>query len=69
MLQFEGFKKVEIIDKVNKCKIITVKYHVESKSYLDNYINNHSKKMRDEGLSLFKSSFKASRKVYPLNHS
>ncbi len=66
MLAFQGFEKADVIDKFKKEKIITVKYYVLSEEDLNSYIDNYSKQMRDKGIKLFKNSFKASRKVYPL---
>ena len=64
MLKFKGFKKADMIDSFNKDQTITIKYHVHSEDYLNNYINNYSKQMRSEGMLLFKNTFKASRKIY-----
>ena len=66
MLSFEGFDKADLENNFKEKNTILIKYHVKSEKDLNNYIYNHSEKMRSEGLKLFKNSFKASRKIYPL---
>ena len=66
MLKFQGFEKADLIDEFLQKDILTVKYYVLSEEDLNSYIDNYSKQMRDKGIKLFKNSFKASRKVYPL---
>ena len=66
MLSFEGFEKADLEDSFKEKNTIRIKYHVKSEKDLNNYICNHSEKMKSEGLKVFKNSFKASRKTYPL---
>ena len=66
MLKFQGFEKADLIDEFLQKDIITVKYYIASEKDLNNYMKNYAEKMRSEGLKLFKNSFEASRKIYPL---
>ncbi len=66
MLKFQGFGKADLIDNFIQKNVIIVKYYVESEKDLNNYIQNYAEEMRFKGLKLFKNSFEASRKIYPL---
>ena len=66
MLEFDGFIDSTIY-KINSNTInqkkICIHYKVDSKENLDKYINNNAYKMKQEGISLFKDSFSANRRI------
>lgn len=42
---------------------ITVQYYVDSEENLDNYLINHSQRMRADGLTKFPNKFTATRRI------
>jgi hypothetical protein len=72
MLKFEGFKSAELFSrnpedegqpKDDEHFYFTVQYKLASRAALDDYIKNHSPKMRQEGLDRFGTKFSATRRI------
>lgn len=72
MLKFEGFKNALFLEEISskndelKFKYITIQYHLDSLDNLNNYLNNHSKKMREDGLKKFPTGFSTSRRLFKI---
>jgi len=68
MLNIEGFLEAtistpELIEENNSVKLITCSYKVSSREMLKNYFDNHSQKMREDGIKRFGSQFTAERRI------
>lgn len=61
MLLFKGFQSAKIFkeSETNYC----VQYYVNSLEYLNDYFDNHAKKMRNDGLLHFAEKFSATRRI------
>ena len=68
MLKLPGFTRAEIF-KERKKDAISVRYHLEHSQHLENYLNYHAKRMRDEGVKKFKDRFFATRRILSLTHT
>ena len=64
MLQHKGFLEANLNDTFKENCMITIKYLVQTKNDLNDYIENYSQAMRENGIEEFKDSFKATRKIY-----
>ena len=71
MLRFSGFKKAILLKDIRTVQSenghITVQYLVDNIESLNNYLDNHSQQMRDDGLRRFQGKFSASRKVFEIS--
>ena len=68
MMTFKGFLG-HIISSEKKTtsdvyEYLTVSYYLDTKDSLDDYINNNSQAMRDDGINKFGDSFSATRRVH-----
>ena len=74
MLKFPGFKTVEIAkekllqDNNNQSKL-TVRYTLNSEDDLDNYLNHHAPRIREEGIKKFGNQFSATRRIFENVHT
>ncbi|MCF6765148.1 DUF4286 family protein [Thiotrichales bacterium 19S3-7] len=70
MLNFDGFRRAQINEEIQtddkEIRSITVRYAIDSWPYLEDYLENHAYRMRDEGIELFKDQFSAKRKSYTI---
>lgn len=68
MLNFKGFKKARYLNETkyddHQTKNLTVQYEVDTMDDLEDYLTNHSSRMRDEGIKRFKDKFSASRRFF-----
>ncbi len=77
MLQFDGFKKVSFSEEIFlDAKVLpadnaqfTVLYEIESYECLQNYLQNHAARMRQDGIDKFGDKFSATRRVFNLLRS
>ena len=66
MLKFSGFEKAEILKDEEAENRYSVRYYLSSRQDLEDYLQNHAKKMRGEGILKFKDKFSAKRKIFYL---
>jgi hypothetical protein len=70
MLTFRGFISAKYLREVrspeDKLQHMTVQYTVEAMSDLDDYLDNHSRRMREDGLSKFPGKFSATRRFFEI---
>jgi antibiotic biosynthesis monooxygenase (ABM) superfamily enzyme len=66
MLTYRGFLYAEIAEEYiqENNKKITVRYSLDNKDDLDNYLNSHAKLMRDDGIKRFGDKFSAFRRIF-----
>jgi hypothetical protein len=77
MLQFEGFNKVNFSEELpldsnttfGNTRKFTVLFEVESHAHLQDYLQNHAARMRQEGIEKFGDKFSAFRRVFNLLRS
>ena len=66
MLKFDGFQSAEIFEDENReqtvCRLV-VQYKVSSRDNLQNYLDNHSTRMREEGARQLGNQFTATRRI------
>ena len=65
MLQFDGFERAQLMLDIesNPSNFISIEYFVKDRQKLEDYFNNHTSKMRQEGINLFSGTFEASRRI------
>lgn len=70
MLTFKGFKSARYLSEQRAeedgFRKITVQYVLENMADLDHYLENHSKRMRDDGLLKFPNQFSATRRFFEI---
>ena len=69
MLKFDGFSgyNLSINTEHQGAKLLTVWYYLETMTALDDYLENHSKEMRDDGIKKFGNKFSASRRIFKVD--
>lgn len=70
MLQFSGFVSAEIAQEIpdqnadaSKTRF-TVRYFVETKQQLDDYLQHHATRMRGQSAEKFNNKFSATRRIF-----
>ena len=69
MMKQKGFIDYKIamdVEHSENAKNVTVWYYLDSMDSLNNYLENHSKEMRDDGLRKFGNKFSANRRIFEL---
>lgn len=64
MLSFKGFIKAEVLQDEEAKNKLSIIYHVQTRADLDNYLQNHSHAMRDDGIKRFGKKFTANRSIF-----
>lgn len=68
MLTFKGFKSAKYLNEERSDEDgfhkMTVQYMVDSMSNLDDYLENHSQRMRKDGTEKFPDKFSATRRFF-----
>ncbi|MGQ4004707.1 DUF4286 family protein [Francisellaceae bacterium CB300] len=70
MLKFDGFSGYNLsinTEHQDGVKLLTVWYYLETMTALDDYLENHSKEMRDDGIKKFGDKFSASRRIFDVD--
>ena len=70
MLKFDGFSGYNLsinTEHQDGFKLLTVWYYLETMTALDDYLENHSKEMRDDGVKKFGNKFSASRRIFEVD--
>lgn len=68
MLAFPGFLRAQTLqeekenDDLNK--YLTVQYELQSLEFLNDYMENHAEKLRQEGLAAFPGKFTITRRIF-----
>ena len=65
MLTLPYFIKAEIW-KEEESNSFSVRYYLNKREYLEDYFQNHAKKMRKEAVAKFKNDFTAKRRILVL---
>ncbi|MCY4523879.1 MAG: DUF4286 family protein [Halobacteriovoraceae bacterium] len=63
ILEFPGFDRAEIYMEEELENSISVRYFLQKREDLQNYLDNHAKKMRGKGIEKFKDKFSAQRRI------
>ena len=70
MLTLKGFTECEISSRERAdedgYKKMTVQYTIDSMENLDDYLENHSQRMRSDGLEKFPNKFSATRRFFEI---
>lgn len=63
MLGIEGFESAEILRDEARPDVFVVHYRLGTREALQRYFNEHSSRMRQDGIQRFGSKFKAERRI------
>ncbi len=70
MLAFPGFLRAQTMleEKENDAlnRHLTVQYEVQSLEFLNDYMENHAEKLRQEGLATFPGKFTITRRIFQI---
>jgi DNA-directed RNA polymerase subunit L len=68
MLKLDGFQRAKYLSehpsREDDSIKLTVQYEVDTIANLQNYLDNHSKHMRDDGINKFPDQFSATRRIF-----
>ena len=66
---FIGYHMAMNSEQSGDSKNITVWYYLDSMDSLNDYLENHSKEMRDDGIKKFGDKFSANRRIFETEQS